>query len=419
MSKKLLHTPEGVRDIYNSQCEKKMVLEQGLHQVLKSYGYHDIESPTIEYFDVFSSEVGTISSKELYKFFDREGDTLVLRPDLTPSIARFVSTAYRNEDMPLRLCYKGKTFVNYSSYQGRLKETTQLGAELIGEDSKSGDGEMIALVVDLLLASGLQDFQISIGHVDFFKSLIEEAGIEEDGEDRLRDLISNKNMFGVEEILQNFDVSEEIKSLFLKLPQMVGDLTMLDEIKASITSHRVKMSIIRLQEVYRVLSFYGYEKYIAFDLSMLNKYKYYTGIVFRAYTFATGDAIVKGGRYDKLLSYFGKDAPSIGFTVVIDELLAALMNQNIEIPIDQNNTLILYESEEEEFAIGLAKHFRETGLKVELMVANPEKTLDNYIAFAKRNPIGGILYVQSKDEVQVMNVKTGETVTTDIASMMG
>lgn len=75
---------DGVRDIYSLECEKKNVLEQRLHQRLKTYGYHDIQTPSFEYFDVFSQEVGTIPSRELFKFFDREGRDAVLRPVLTP-----------------------------------------------------------------------------------------------------------------------------------------------------------------------------------------------------------------------------------------------------------------------------------------------------------------------------------------------
>lgn len=82
----LLHTPEGVRDIYHEECAKKLALQNRLHKTLHLYGYHDIQTPMYEYFDVFRKEIGTIPSRELYKFFDRDGNTLVLRPDITPQI---------------------------------------------------------------------------------------------------------------------------------------------------------------------------------------------------------------------------------------------------------------------------------------------------------------------------------------------
>ena len=134
-----LHTPEGVRDIYNKECEIKLTLQKKLSTVLHSYGYQDIQTPTFEYFDVFRKEIGSTSAREMYKFFDREGNILALRPDITPSIARAVATLFETEDFPIRLCYAGNTFINHSSYQGRLKENTQLGAELIGVDSIEAD----------------------------------------------------------------------------------------------------------------------------------------------------------------------------------------------------------------------------------------------------------------------------------------
>lgn len=112
-----------------------MALQKKLNTVLHLYGYQDIQTPTFEYFDVFRKEIGSTSIRDLYKFFDREGNILALRPDITPSIARAVATLFETENFPIRLCYAGNTFINHSSYRGRLKENTQLGAELIGVDS--------------------------------------------------------------------------------------------------------------------------------------------------------------------------------------------------------------------------------------------------------------------------------------------
>lgn len=127
MKNQLLHTPEGVRDIYNLECERKLVIQDKLHSLIRTYGYRDIQTPTFEFFDIFNKERGSVISKEMFKFIDREGNTLVLRPDITPSIARCAAKYYMDEKMPLRFCYMGNTFINNSSYQGRLKETTQLG----------------------------------------------------------------------------------------------------------------------------------------------------------------------------------------------------------------------------------------------------------------------------------------------------
>ena len=132
---RILHTPEGVRDIYDGECEKKILLENTLQAKMHLYGFESIQTPTIEFFDVFSEERGTFAAKDMYKLFDREGNTLVLRPDITPSIARCVAKYFMPDSRTVRLCYTGNTFINSSEYQGKPKEITQTGAELIGDAS--------------------------------------------------------------------------------------------------------------------------------------------------------------------------------------------------------------------------------------------------------------------------------------------
>ena len=70
--KQLLHTPEGVRDLYGKEYAAKLGLQDRLMKTIQSYGYENIQTPTFEFFDVFSEEIGTTSSRELYKFFDKE-----------------------------------------------------------------------------------------------------------------------------------------------------------------------------------------------------------------------------------------------------------------------------------------------------------------------------------------------------------
>lgn len=323
MKEQLLHTPEGVRDIYGCEFVKKFELQHILFEVMNSYGYQGIETPTFEFFDVFSKEVGTVPSNELYKFFDKEGNTLVLRPDMTPSIARAVSKYFHGDD-PIRLCYMGSTFINHDKYQGRLKESTQLGAELMGDSSVKADVEMISMLVASLQKAGLKEFQISIGQVQFFRSLLLEADLELEVEDALRFQISKKNIFAVEEILEESDMPDNLKKAFASLTTLAGSVEVLEKAKKLTDNEKALKAISILEDIYEGLKGCGCEKYVSFDLGMLSKYNYYTGIIFRAYTFGSGEAIVKGGRYDKLLSHFGRKLPAVGFAIVIDQLMLAL-----------------------------------------------------------------------------------------------
>lgn len=333
MNKQLLHTPEGVRDIYGKEYMRKQEVENRLHECIRLFGYQDIQTPAFEFFDVFSKEIGTTPSRELYKFFDKEGNTLALRPDFTPSIARCAAKYFCEERVPLRFSYLGNTFTNTSNLQGKLKEATQMGAELIGDSSVEADGEIISLVIKALSGAGLQRFQVSIGEVEYFKGLCEEAGLDEETEMDLRACISGKNYFAAQELLQERGVVEPYHSRLLKVADMFGNMCSLSEAKTMVNNTRSLAAIERLEKLYEVLKAYGVEEYISFDLGMLSKYKYYTGVIFKAYTYGVGDAVVKGGRYDHLLCQFGKEAPAVGFCMVIDNILEALSRQKVEVPV--------------------------------------------------------------------------------------
>ncbi len=367
MSKKLLHTPEGVRDIYGNEYERKLLTEEKLRKVIESYGYDAVQTPTFEFFDVFSKDIGTTPSNELYKFFDKEGNTLVLRPDFTPSIARCAAKYFMDDQFPIRFCYMGNTFTNTSNLQGKLKEVTQMGAELINEDSVEADAEMISMVIEALKSTGLERFQISIGQVEYFKGLCEEAGLDEETENELREYISGKNYFAAQELLSERNVKEPYHSILLKVADIFGNMNSLTQARALVTNERSLKALGRLEQLYEVLKMYGAEQYVSFDLGMLSKYHYYTGIIFKAYTYGIGDALVKGGRYNNLLKQFGKDAPAVGFVIVIDDLLEALSRQKVATPEGVCKQTLTYNRETYAAQLKRARDLREKGYRIELI----------------------------------------------------
>ena len=394
MKDELLHTPDGVRDIYNGECTKKLIIQEKLHQVLLRYGYHDIQTPTFEFFNIFGREIGTTPSKDLYKFFDKEGNTLVLRPDFTPSIARSASQYYVDEDMPIKLCYMGNTFVNHTDYKGRLKETTQCGAELMGEAQTSSDAEILAMVVECLRTSGLREFQISVGHTQFLSGLLSAAGLSEEKIQDIKELLFNKNFFGVEEYVEPLDINDNLKKLFGTLGNFNISPEELGEAKQYAADYPVILNAIdHLLDLYSYLKIYGIEKYVSFELGIISDYQYYTGIIFSGYTYGTGEPIVKGGRYDKLLSYFGKNTPAIGFAIVVDQLLAALSRQKIEIETTNNTALLVFSEEHAAEAIRKAMVLRMQGMLVQTTQLDPGKTKDDYFHYAVKMHINRVEFL--------------------------
>lgn len=389
-----LHTPEGVRDIYGGECARKHYVEQKLFSVLTGYGYHPIETPSFEFFDIFGKEVGTTPSRDLYKFFDREGNTLVLRPDITPSIARSAAKYYMEEELPLRFCYKGNTFINHHSLRGRLKECTQLGAELMGDAAMDADAEMLSMIVDCLQAAGLKEFQISVGHADIFNGLAEAAGFADEEIEELRGLLSNKNFYGVEEFLSGRNLPEDLKRCFGVLRCMYTSGEELEQFKQDARVYeKVYEALKWMQGLQELLLLYGIDGYVSFEPGMVSEYHYYTGILLAGYTYGTGEPIVKGGRYDRLLPMFGKNTPAIGFAVVVNQLLEALARQNIDVPVTHHTQLIVYTKEHQEDAVVTARKARGSGAQAELMRFDAAKGKDAYEIYAEKNHIARITYL--------------------------
>ncbi len=366
MNKILLHTPEGVRDIYGTECSDRLLVKEKIHGKMKSFGYQDIDTPTFEFFDVFAEEINASAAKELYKFFDKEGNTLVLRPDFTPQIARCASKVMMEGDDPVRVVYQGKSFLNTSNLQGKLKETDNIGVELYGETSVYADAEMIALLIESLKTSGLTDFQVSIGDADYYKGLCEEAGIDEETEEMVREQILQKNYFAAENIMTQREVPDKYKDLIVRFSEFIGSDEALLKAKAQVCNERSLSAISRLQRLYQVLEAYGAAEYVSFDLGMLSKFNYYTGVIFSAYTYGVGDAIAKGGRYDSLLGKYGKDAPAIGFVIIVDDLMSALYRQNVSIEHEEETTVLEYAESEFVKALEEASKLRAEGRKVAL-----------------------------------------------------
>ena len=364
MSKVLLHTPEGVRDIYGKECIDRKNICNKIHEKMKSFGYEDIQTPTFEFFDVFAQEINAQDTKELYKFFDKEGNTLVLRPDFTPSIARCVSKVMLEDGNPVRVVYEGNSFLNVSNLQGKLKENYNIGVELMNDPSVYADAEAIALLIETLKCTGLSDFQISVGDADYYKGICDEAGIDSFTEEEIRAQIIGKNYFAAEALMREKNIPEKYTNLITKVSEFIGSAEALDKAMTFVTNDRSLNAVKRLKELYKVLSYYGVEKYVSFDLGILSRFNYYTGVIFSAYTYGVGDAIAKGGRYDNLLGKYGNDGPSIGFSIVVDDLMSALYRQGIDIDENDDVTTLTFSFDNFKEVLNKATELRNSGKKV-------------------------------------------------------
>ena len=258
-----------------------------------------------------------------------------------------------------------------------------------------------------MLAVGIKEFQIELSDVGFFMGLMEEAGLDEDTSDRIREFIHIKNFYGLSGYVEKLDIPEHIKKAINGFENLFGGIEALDK-AAELTGNKTSIEAVeRLKRVYAAIEAYGYGEYVSFDLSMISRYNYYTGIVFRAYTYGTGDAVVKGGRYNNLLTKFGKEAPSVGFSVYVDDLMNALSRNKIELDVDILNELILYEREQQSIAIELAAKIRGEGKRVELVRKSARFTLEDYREYASRMHISHIYRVKEDGGHEILDICAG------------
>ena len=207
--------------------------------------------------------------------------------------------------------------------------------------------------------------------------------------------ISNKNIFGVEELLEDNKISEDDKKALMKLPSLFGSQDVLETAKSLTNNETAINAITRLEKLFKILDEYNVSKYVSIDLGMLSSFNYYTGIIFKAYTYGSGEEIVTGGRYDKLLSQFGESKPAIGFGIYADQILNALYRESLTTDIEMDFTTIVYDKEARLEAINQAEVLRSQGVNTELIL-NDNIDLDKFVQSRKDMKISNIVYI-SKD----------------------
>lgn len=248
-----------------------------------------------------------------------------------------------------------------------------MGAELMNDASAQADGEMIAMLIESLLSAGLCEFQISVGNVEYFKGVCEYLEMDSDVETALRDEISGKNYFAAEDLLKSEGYSRRERDLFLRFRDFMETAEDLEKAWESAPNERAGRAVRRLIDVFDVVDAYGFSKYVSFDLSLLSKYRYYTGIIFKGYTYGTGEPIASGGRYDQLLGCFGKTAPAIGCMISIDTLMEAMYRQHIVNDEEPEIQKIYYNESNYRDALKTARMSRMAGFRTVLLPESAQK----------------------------------------------
>jgi ATP phosphoribosyltransferase regulatory subunit len=373
-------TPDGVVDILLEDAQLKSYIEGKLCEVFRSWGFAEVITPTFEFHDVFRT--GGIDLKRIYKLSDPEGNILALRADLTTPVARVVATRLREAPKPLRLYYIGNVFRLRESERGGRDEFTQAGVELIGSDLPCSDAEVIAIAIESLERLGIEEFQINLGQIDFFKGIVEHTSLSEAEVEMIKERIDKKDIVGLEKILKKCDLPEVKRSFIRKILSLCGGEETIERALTLVDNDSSQKAVENLGEVYRILGEYGLKDRVVIDLGEVRGFGYYTGVMFEGFSRWSGSAILNGGRYDDLIAKFGYPCPAVGFAIDIERIKTIVQKEGL-VQLPKIDRLIRFTEEMRGQAYKAAKALREKGETVELEVM-------------KRGEVEAISYAQAK-----------------------
>ncbi|UCZ52645.1 ATP phosphoribosyltransferase regulatory subunit [Bacillus shivajii] len=324
MSKRyMFEKPIGMRDTLPELYELKRQVRESILSEVACWGYSPVETPTLEFHDTVG-EASAILDQQLFKLLDQEGNTLVLRPDMTAPIARIVASTLKNAERPLRLTYDAPVFRSQQREGGKSAEFEQVGIELIGDKSNSADGEVIALMMSSLEKSGLQSYQIAVGHVGFVNALLKDILGSDERAGVFRRYLYEKNYVGFRQEVDQLPLSSIDKQRLNGLLGLKGGPTTIEKARDLVETDEGKEALNELENLMNVLESYNLTDHVLIDLNLVMHMSYYTGTVFEAYSDELGYPLGSGGRYDQLLNQFNGGEPATGFGVRLDRLTEAL-----------------------------------------------------------------------------------------------
>ncbi len=321
--KKFQNIPYGLQDYLPLEYSHKNNAEKKILDNFIKSGYQMVETPILEYIEVFSVNNTGFVNEDMFKLSDINGSLLVLRPDITMPIARMAATKLKHENF-LKLCYCGNVFHLKGEKNEGYKQVTQIGIELLGDSSYKADAECLILAINSLKQAGLNDFQIEVGQSKFFKGLMREAGLNEEDYDEIRRYVEMKDMLSMEMMLKQKNVDPDIRNDILELPALYGGVEILDTAWKYSKNRLCKEAVKNVEKVLKLVEKEGLLEYVSIDFSIVQSLHYYTGIVFKGICPNLGYPLLTGGRYDDLVKKYGKDMPAVGFAMTSKHILIAL-----------------------------------------------------------------------------------------------
>lgn len=365
---KVFEKPTGVKDYLPHAVTKLRRIERNVLECMRTWGYEQIMTPTIEYYDTVGVASST-SDQKLFKLLNQRGTTIVLRSDMTAPIARVVGSLLKDQSFPIRLSYHGNVFRAFEEEAAREAEFYQTGVELVGDSSPEADAEIIALAIASLQAAGVPSFKIAMGHVGFLNGLFEETlpgRVSE--QEALKACLLQRDHVGYRDILRKLLIDSTWQQELEHILRLRGGQEVCSQALELSANEDAQAAIRHLCAVWEVLEAYGVQEHVLIDLTMIGDFSYYTGMTFEGYASHLGFPVCSGGRYDNLLAQFGRPAHATGFALKTTRILEVVEDAAVE----NGRTLIIYDSSLRRSALVGAERLRAKGEAVVTELVTPD-----------------------------------------------
>jgi ATP phosphoribosyltransferase regulatory subunit len=323
------YIPRGVADYFWEEAYERRQAEAQLLSHFRAWGYGDVIPPMFEFAETVSTRASRRLQAELYRFLDKDGSTLALRPDMTIAVARLVGTRLHDAPMPQRYCYAGSVFRYTEPQGGRQREFQQTGAELIGVATPDADAEILAMTAKALESVGIDEFRLVIGQIQYFDGLLQDLQLAPAAQDALLHAIDRNSEPELEEFLRTTPLRTQQRRTLEELPRLTGGdpLSVIDRADRLCLNYTMHAALDNLRAICSILEAYDLAGCIYLDLTEIHNLGYYTGLIFEVLTPQLGFAVGSGGRYDQLLGSFGRPNPAVGVALGIDRMLIARRQQ--------------------------------------------------------------------------------------------
>ncbi|MCL2757261.1 MAG: ATP phosphoribosyltransferase regulatory subunit [Coriobacteriia bacterium] len=322
-------TPRGFKDVLPQEARWRENITNTLKQTLSSWGYAPIETPTLEVLEVL--EQGGVIRKTPFRLFDTDNKLLVLRPDVTLPIARLVATRLDAASLPLRFRYVQPVFREEESLKAAAREYTQIGIESIGMEGPAADAEVILLLVEALQGCGLIDFTISICTVGVLREMLAcvlaTGDVDEQWCAQMLAAFHASNLVEIEQLLGKVQIDDQYRNALRMLGTISGGREAIDAVRNLASPLACMDGLEDLALTWDIIEGLGQTDHVRVDFSVMSAFDYYTGLVIEAYATGVGTSIGGGGRYDRMLEFYGKSAPAAGFAICLESVMQALLAQ--------------------------------------------------------------------------------------------